>query len=83
MSAFNTVVSERWWAERDTVKGVWLRERAMMDLRYWNNHIHHVNKTATFPRVEGDSLRSTSVEALVIDFSFSSEETGQGVSCGS
>jgi hypothetical protein len=52
MSAFNTIVSVWWWADRDSVEGVWLRERAMMDLRCWDNHVHFVDKTATFPAAE-------------------------------
>ena len=52
MSPFNTIVSAWWSADRESVKGVWLRERAMMDLRYWDNHVRFVDQTATFPTAE-------------------------------
>lgn len=52
MSPFNTIVSAWWSADRESVKGVWLRKRAMMDLRYWDNHVRFVDPTATFPTAE-------------------------------
>ena len=52
MTPFHSIISAWWLADRNSVKGVWIRERAMMDLRYWDNHVRFIDKTATFPEAE-------------------------------
>ena len=52
MTPFHSIISAWWLADRNSVKGVWIRERAMMDLRYWDNYVRYVDHTAIFPTAE-------------------------------